>query len=41
MIMLGLYATDKIPFCDVFMHGLVLDEHEKDEQEQGKCRKSA
>ena len=29
MIMLGLYATDKIPFRDVFMHGLVLDEHGK------------
>ncbi|MDR0957159.1 MAG: valine--tRNA ligase [Candidatus Nomurabacteria bacterium] len=27
MIMLGLYATDKVPFHDVFMHGLILDEH--------------
>lgn len=27
MIMLGLYATDKIPFKDVYLHGLVLDEH--------------
>ena len=27
MIMLGLYATDKVPFNDVFMHGLILDEH--------------
>jgi len=27
MIMLGLYATGKVPFRDVFFHGLVLDEH--------------
>jgi valyl-tRNA synthetase len=27
MIMLGLYATDQVPFRDVFMHGLILDEH--------------
>jgi valyl-tRNA synthetase len=27
MIMLGLYATDKIPFKDVYLHGMVLDEH--------------
>lgn len=27
MIMLGLYATDKVPFRDVYLHGLVLDEH--------------
>ncbi|MCL2280461.1 valine--tRNA ligase [Candidatus Saccharibacteria bacterium] len=27
MIMLGLYATDDVPFRDVFFHGLVLDEH--------------
>lgn len=27
MIMLGLYATDQIPFKDVYLHGLVLDEH--------------
>ncbi|MCL2037502.1 valine--tRNA ligase [Candidatus Saccharibacteria bacterium] len=26
MIMLGLYCTDKIPFDDVFFHGLILDE---------------
>ena len=26
MIMLGLYATDKVPFTDVYLHGLVLDE---------------
>ena len=24
--MLGLYATDKVPFSDVYLHGLVLDE---------------
>ena len=29
MIMLGLYITDKIPFKDVFLHGLILDEHSK------------
>jgi len=27
MIMLGLYCTDKVPFHDVFLHGLILDEH--------------
>lgn len=27
MIMLGLYATDKIPFKHVYLHGLILDEH--------------
>lgn len=27
MIMLGLYATDKVPFKYVYLHGLVLDEH--------------
>ena len=27
MIMLGLYATDKVPFKHVYLHGLVLDEH--------------
>lgn len=27
MIMLGLYATDHVPFRDVYLHGLVLDEH--------------
>lgn len=26
MVMLGLYATDKVPFRDVYLHGLVLDE---------------
>jgi valyl-tRNA synthetase len=26
MVMLGLYATDKVPFSDVYLHGLVLDE---------------
>lgn len=26
MIMFGLYATDKVPFKDVYLHGLVLDE---------------
>ncbi len=26
MIMLGLYATDKVPFKQVYLHGLVLDE---------------
>lgn len=27
MIMLGLYCTDKVPFKEVYLHGLVLDEH--------------
>ena len=27
MIMLSLYATDSVPFKDVYLHGLVLDEH--------------
>ena len=27
MIMLGLYATDQVPFKDVYLHGMVLDEH--------------
>ncbi len=27
MIMLGLYTTDKMPFKDVYLHGMVLDEH--------------
>lgn len=27
MIMLGLYTTGKIPFKDVYLHGMVLDEH--------------
>lgn len=27
MIMFGLYATGKAPFKDVYLHGLVLDEH--------------
>ena len=27
MIMLGLYTTDQIPFKDVYLHGMVLDEH--------------
>ena len=27
MIMLSLYATDTIPFKDVYLHGMVLDEH--------------
>ncbi len=27
MIMLSLYATDDIPFKDVYLHGMVLDEH--------------
>lgn len=26
MIMLGLYRTDKVPFNDVYLHGMVLDE---------------
>jgi valyl-tRNA synthetase len=26
MIMLGLYRTDRVPFKDVYMHGMVLDE---------------
>ena len=29
MIMLGLYVTEDIPFKDVFLHGLILDEHSK------------
>jgi valyl-tRNA synthetase len=27
MIMLGLYTTDQVPFKDVYLHGMVLDEH--------------
>ncbi len=27
MIMLGLYVTDQVPFNDVYLHGLILDEH--------------
>lgn len=27
MIMMGLYITDEIPFKNVYLHGLVLDEH--------------
>ena len=27
MIMLGLYITDDVPFKEVYLHGLVLDEH--------------
>ena len=27
MVMFGLYATDTVPFKDVYLHGLVLDEH--------------
>ncbi len=27
MIMLGLYVTGKVPFKEVYLHGLVLDEH--------------
>lgn len=27
MIMLGLYMTDQVPFKDVYLHGMVLDEH--------------
>ena len=27
MIMLGIYSTGKVPFKDVYLHGLVLDEH--------------
>lgn len=27
MIMLGLYMTNKVPFHDVFLHGLILDGH--------------
>ena len=29
MIMLGLHMTDKVPFTEVYLHGLVLDEHSK------------
>lgn len=27
MIMLGIYTTGKVPFKDVYLHGMVLDEH--------------
>ena len=27
MIMLGLYVTDEVPFKDVYLHGMVLDQH--------------
>lgn len=27
MIMLGLYSTNQVPFKEVYMHGMVLDEH--------------
>lgn len=27
MLMLGLYVTDTVPFKDVYLHGMVLDEH--------------
>ena len=27
MIMFGLYATDQVPFKEVYLHGLVLDQH--------------
>jgi valyl-tRNA synthetase len=27
MLMLGLYRTDSVPFKDVYLHGMVLDEH--------------
>ena len=27
MIMVGLYVTDEVPFKEVYLHGLVLDEH--------------
>ncbi|MGI6612214.1 MAG: valine--tRNA ligase [Candidatus Nanosyncoccaceae bacterium] len=27
MIMLGLYSTNQVPFREVYMHGMVLDEH--------------
>lgn len=27
MIMLGLYRTDKVPFKQIYLHGMVLDEH--------------
>ncbi len=29
MIMVGLYVTDEVPFKEVYLHGLVLDEHGK------------
>jgi len=29
MIMMGLYVTGKVPFKEVYLHGLVLDEHGK------------
>lgn len=29
MVMLGLYMTGQVPFKDVFLHGLILDEHGK------------
>lgn len=27
MLMFGLYVTDKVPFSEVYLHGMVLDEH--------------
>ncbi len=35
MIMLGIYATDKVPFKDVYLHGLVRD---KDRQKMSKSK---
>lgn len=29
MIMMGVYVTDEVPFREVYLHGLVLDEHGK------------